>query len=85
MKMCKRNKSGITGVHLIERVGRSPTWNAYWGNKRIGFSVKNYGFEEAKRLAIEARENGINAQVNGGIKSKKSLIIIRRINLETST
>jgi hypothetical protein len=55
------NTSGVTGVSRITQAGRE-YWSANWKDpvtgKRIAkyFSVKEYGDEEAKRLAIETRE-----------------------------
>lgn len=61
-----RNTSGIIGVRCRTYKGYQE-WVAQWREFADGkykgvlrsFSVKKYGFEEAKRRAIEARENGI--------------------------
>lgn len=67
----KRNSSGIVGVQLVEEVDKrwpsQPSylyWVAQWSpapyvRKTKRFSVNKHGFEEARRLAIEARENGL--------------------------
>jgi len=70
-KASKRSVSGIVGVNRssyeYQRWGKtykSAVWQANWplGNGRqtgTSFSIKKYGEEEAFRLALAARENGI--------------------------
>jgi hypothetical protein len=69
-KKSPRNTSGITGVSL-NRVNNC--WVAHWTDlsgklHRKSFAVKKYGYEEAFRLACEARQAAIaelNAQGAG--------------------
>ena len=57
----KNNKSGFKGVFYVG--GKKPRWRSQWmdldtGKKKSkSFSVKKYGAEEAKRLAIEHRNS----------------------------
>ena len=64
----KQNKSGTSGVRLDKSNG-TPGWTASWydDEKRHGkfFSIKKYGNEEAKQLAINYRKE--RAQENGYI------------------
>lgn len=65
------NKSGIVGVTrgiILKKRGKRTVklahWQAYWQNangKRStrSFSVNKYGEQEAKQMAISARENGM--------------------------
>jgi len=68
------NKSGISGVYTYSKsymlrdgtVKESWYWEANWPNKRhesvsARFSVKQFGERQAKRMAIQAREQGLNA------------------------
>ncbi len=63
--IAKNNSSGISGVTLDN--GNKPGWRASWydDNKRHNkfFSIKKYGDEEAKQLAINYRKE--RAQENG--------------------
>jgi len=65
--MQKNNTSQTKGVHFIKYMKKqSPLWRAYWrdenGNARAKtFSVKKFGHDEAKRLAIQAREEAISS------------------------
>jgi len=61
--MHKNNKSKHKGVSYNEK---GKNWRAEWRNEngktRVKtFSVKKFGFEEAKRLAIQAREEAISS------------------------
>lgn len=67
------NTSGITGVRLVEesdpRWESKPTyqyWVAQWSpskgvRKTKRFSVEKYGYDEAYRLAVKARKQGVAA------------------------
>jgi hypothetical protein len=67
--MISSNKSGVTGVHLSEDVVDGVTYQRWIGKytnldgkqKKKSFSVKKFGFEAAKTLATEFRENGIKS------------------------
>jgi hypothetical protein len=54
------NKTGITGVFLYDKKGRGLMWVAKWfvdgEQQQRSFMVKKYGYEEAKKLAILARD-----------------------------
>lgn len=66
-RLSTANTSGVCGVSLIQNHGNWQ-WQARWqvnrgeGGKRYTnrrqFSVAKYGYDEAKRLAVEAREAG---------------------------
>ncbi|HYE72959.1 MAG TPA: AP2/ERF family transcription factor [Blastocatellia bacterium] len=66
----KRNKSGIIGVCRgiwIEAGEKVTYWQAAWidenGNrKNRKFSVKKYGEEKARKMAIKARREGVQAK-----------------------
>lgn len=58
-----RNRSGIVGVNQSKSTRKGHTyeyWQAWWGSgsyrKSAKFSIKKYGTEKAKKLAIEARK-----------------------------
>lgn len=58
-----RNRSGIVGVNRSKSIRRGHTyeyWQAWWGSgrdrKSAKFSIKKYGTEQAKELAIRARK-----------------------------
>lgn len=58
------NKTGIVGVTYCERPGRVPCWVGRYNTidgKPITreFSIRKYGYEEAKLLAIAFREEGM--------------------------
>lgn len=67
----QRNSSGTVGVHLVEEVDKrwpsQPTylyWVAQWSpapyvRKTKRFSVNKHGYDEAFRLAVEARRSGL--------------------------
>jgi len=60
-KIAKDNTSRIKGFFFHKK---NNSWSAAWQEeegKRItkSFAVKKFGFDEAKRLAIEARQNAI--------------------------
>ncbi len=66
--MLSSNKSGITGVFLSCDLGLNGIYYERWvgkyttlegKQKKKGFSVKKYGFEEAKALAISFRGKGM--------------------------
>ena len=74
--MKSNNTSGVTGVHLTSTTSKGITyqsWVATWNSldgksNKKWFSVLKYGYEEAKRLAIEYRQTMIeqlNAQGAG--------------------
>lgn len=52
----KNNLSGTPGVHCIIRNKSIMYWVASGGVSKLSFSVKRYGDEQAKTLAIAARE-----------------------------
>lgn len=60
------NSSGVLGVRRMVQHG-NPAWYCQWQigpigqrkTKRRSFAVAKYGEEEAKRLAIQARQDGI--------------------------
>lgn len=66
-----RNKSGLVGVHrtiykCTKKYGTYyyPVWQAHFPiaknkNKSVRYSINKFGDEEAKRLAIEARDRGV--------------------------
>ena len=67
------NKSGISGVYTYSKsyvlrdgtIRESWYWEANWPNKQhesvsVRYSVKQYGEKRAKRMAIQAREQGLN-------------------------
>ncbi len=58
-----RNRSGIVGVNRSKSTRKGYTyeyWQAWWGSgsyrKSAKFSIKKYGTEKAKELAIQARK-----------------------------
>lgn len=58
-----RNRSGIVGVNRSKSKRKGHTyeyWQAWWGSgsyrKSAKFSIKKYGTQKAKQLAIEARK-----------------------------
>src|SRR6056297_1579390 len=67
------NTSGVTGVRLVEEVDKrwksQPAykyWIAQWSpekglRKTKRFSVEKYGHDEAYRLAVKARKQGVAA------------------------
>lgn len=67
----ERNYSGVVGVRYVEEVDRHGDteyvygyWEAQWSpkpgvRKKRRFSVNKYGNEEATRLAIKARREGV--------------------------
>lgn len=65
--MQSSNKSGITGVHLSADVMGGVEYQRWVGKyttldgkqKKKSFSVIKHGFDEAKRLAVEFREAGM--------------------------
>jgi len=65
--MHNNNTSQTQGVHFINHMEKqSPLWGAYWrdenGKTRAKtFSVKKFGYDEAKRLDIQAREEAISS------------------------
>ncbi|MFK8114354.1 MAG: AP2/ERF family transcription factor [Rubripirellula sp.] len=71
-KQRSNNTSGVAGVRLVEetdyRWESEPTyqyWVAQWSPKKgvrktRRFSVEKYGHDEARRLAIKARNKGVN-------------------------
>jgi len=61
--LSSRNSSGIVGVSRAEGVKRNSPyahWQAWWTaggkTKTACFSIRKYGEDDAKRLAIEARK-----------------------------
>ena len=70
-KRSTRNKSGVVGVRLHEQKDRRGDyeytywyWVAQWTDghgkrKTRSFSVHQYGDDEAYRLAVECRRNGV--------------------------
>lgn len=59
-----RNRSGIVGVNRSRSTRKGHTyeyWQAWWGSgsyrKSAKFSIKKYGTEKAKELAVKARKN----------------------------
>jgi hypothetical protein len=73
--MQKNNTSGIVGVKLeikINKHGRYGSWVAYYKDHTgrsvtKNFSINKYGYEEAKRLAVQAREEGLRRLEEQGI------------------
>ena len=70
--MQSNNSSGYTGVSFMS-IGKNEYWVAHWNNlngrhmSRV-FNIKEFGYERAKELAIEARKDAIkqlNAQGAG--------------------
>lgn len=67
-----RNTSGVTGVNFaLSNGGNTPCWRAMWSTsdgirKFKSFSCNLYGHEEALKLAIDAREKGIEEANNQG-------------------
>lgn len=66
------NKSGITGVHLKENGNGQLYWTATWthGGKVYckNFSVKQFGHEVAKEMAIKCREDVLARMKSQGIE-----------------
>jgi len=73
----RNNKTGITGVYRYAKKYRLADgrenecwyWEAHWPtesgqHESVSYSVNNYGEDLARRLAIRARERGVN-QVQG--------------------
>ena len=62
----KNNNSGVTGVYLEK--GQKESWKAQYGTgknrKKKSFSVKLYGFEIAKQMAIKCRLEWDKEQLN---------------------
>lgn len=63
-RITTNNKSGVVGVILQKsRNNESEKWRAYWQDESItkskAFAISIHGYEEAFRLACEARENAI--------------------------
>ncbi|HMP82420.1 MAG TPA: AP2/ERF family transcription factor [Verrucomicrobiota bacterium] len=64
----RNNSSGIVGVKRILRRGKLPGehWVATWSPKprmvaRKSYSVRKYGYQKAKMLAIRARRAGVRS------------------------
>lgn len=58
-----RNTSGYVGVSRTKSTRRGHTyeyWQAWWGSgeerRSVKFSIKKYGHQKAKQLAIQARQ-----------------------------
>lgn len=70
VKKHKSNTSGVTGVNLLQDRNGSLRWRAFWqedGKMRSRtFSCNTYGYEEAKRKAIEFRSLQIQRLRNEG-------------------
>jgi hypothetical protein len=74
--MQKNNTSGIVGVKLqvtVNKHGTYESWVATWSdgfgnNTSKTYSTIKYGFEEAKQLAIKAREDGLRKLKEQGIE-----------------
>lgn len=64
-----RNRSGVVGVSKVSVVTNGATyqfWQATWspetGQRRcVKFSIRRYGDQEAFRLAVMAREEGVGS------------------------
>lgn len=71
-KIHPNNTSGVTGVHLKSNGRKSHYWCAQWMGidnikKVVNFSVEKFGYEEAFRLAVEAREKAIQDLNDNGM------------------
>ena len=65
------NKTGIVGVSYLARTGRVPCWvgryNEVDGKERSKeFSIKKYGYNRAKLMAIAFREEGMQKLKEAG-------------------
>lgn len=64
MPMQKNNSSGITGVYRSKYKDGKEFWHGFWkeNGKNISkaFSIKKYGEEGAKEMAIKARRDALS-------------------------
>lgn len=66
-RVTQRNSSGTVGVcrtHAVKNGKRYPCWQASWSpqpgkRKCVKFFISVHGEKEAKRLAVEARQQGL--------------------------
>ena len=65
----RKSRTGIVGVRRVTKITKGyeyDFWVAWWSDRRHnrksrGFSVNKYGEEEAKKLAIKARRDALEA------------------------
>ena len=60
-KIKSNNTTGIEGVFITKRTSSSDSWTATWYDddnkrKRKDYSIKKYGFDEAKAMAVAMRQ-----------------------------
>lgn len=72
MKKNKNNKSGVVGVSLVP-FGEYQYWKAAWQDMdgkqcHKTFSVLKHGYDEAFRLAVEAREQALTEMNQQGAR-----------------
>lgn len=59
-KMNKRNSTGTAGIYLDKKLNWIAIWQTIEGKQKArSFASNKYGYEEAKRMALDARTQAI--------------------------